>query len=123
MKFLIIGAIQMAFFLPNGISCVDGKNSLFDGILFYMPIQSVIVFVLAFIDIKNIKFYILIFILIFWIFINKIEFENRYACWSTFSNVEIIKVVLLKSSFTCFFCIGALYLFLKKYFSNNKSID
>ena len=113
---VIIGAIQMTFFLPNGLSCIDGTSSLFDGVLFYMPIQFIVVFVLTLNNIKNTKYFILIFILLFWIFINKIEFENRYACWSTFSQIEIIKVVLLKSSYTCFVCMGIFYLLFRKHF-------
>ncbi|WP_449399668.1 hypothetical protein [Chryseobacterium wanjuense] len=49
---MIIGAIQMALFLPNGISCADGKSSLLDGILLFMSIQFGIVFILSLIDKK-----------------------------------------------------------------------
>jgi hypothetical protein len=101
----------MAFFLPNGISCLDGTSSLLDGILLFMPIQFILVFILSLINKKNINYLILVLIFIFWVFINKIEFTNRHACWSTFSDIEIIKIVLLKSLYTCSICICVLVAF------------
>lgn len=48
-----IGSIQMVFFLPGGVSCIDGKSSLLDGILFYMPIQFAGVFLLSLLNKKT----------------------------------------------------------------------
>lgn len=39
----LIGGLQMAIFLPDGVSCLNGTSSLFDGILFFMLIQLFIV--------------------------------------------------------------------------------
>jgi|GEM_PF-6387282 len=38
----LIGGLQMALFLPDGVSCLNGISSLFDGILIFMPTQLVI---------------------------------------------------------------------------------
>lgn len=111
----LVGGLQMALFLPDGISCLDGTSSLFDGILFLMPIQLVIVFCLGFIDKKITAYLIPAFLLIFWLFINRHEFVARKACWSTFSDAEILKVVLLKSAITCTICLLPLYFLQKKY--------
>lgn len=113
---ILLGSLQMAFFLFEGVSCSDGKSSLLDGILFFMPIQFAIVLILSLIR-KNILHYLLIILIfVFWIFINKHEFEHRYACWSTFSDEEIIKTVLLKSSYTCSSSIILFYFFTRKFF-------
>jgi len=74
---------------------MNGTSSSFDGILFFMPIQFVIVFLIGLINKKAIAYSILIFLLIFWLFINRYKFINRHACWSTFSDTEILKAVLL----------------------------
>lgn len=113
---IVFGSLQMTFFLSDGISCSDGKSSLLDGILFFMPIQFAFIFILSLIRKKIIQYLILVLTYIFWIYINKYEFEHRYACWSTFSNSEILKSVLLKSSFTCSICLLLFYFFTKKYF-------
>lgn len=111
----LVGGLQMALFLPDGVSCLEGTSSLFDGILFFMPVQLVIVFCLGFIDKKITAYFIPSFLLIFWLFINRHEFVARKACWSTFSDTEIIKVVLLKSALTCTICLLPFYFLLKKY--------
>lgn len=110
----VIGGIQMALFLPDGVSCSDGSNSLFDGILFFMPIQFVIVFLLGLINRKITAYFIPAFLIIFWLFINRYEFINRHACWSTFSDTEILKVVLLKTLLTCTICILPVYFLIRK---------
>lgn len=109
-----IGGIQMSLFLPDGVSCSDGTSSLFDGILFFMPIQFVIVFLLGLINKKATDYIISVSLLIFWLIINRYEFINRHACWSTFSDTEILKVVLLKSLLTCTLCIIPVYFIIKK---------
>lgn len=112
---IVVGSIQMAFFLYDGVSCSDGTSSLLDGILFFMPFQFVFVFLLSLVR-KNIIYYLIMFLIfIFWIYVNEHEFENRHACWSTFSNIEIIKAVLLKSSYTCSICIFVYYFLTRKY--------
>ena len=113
-----IGCLQMAFFLFDGVSCIDGKSSLLDGILLFMPIQFVFIFILSLIRKNFIQYLILVLVLIFWIYINNHEFEHRYACWSTFSNSEVLKAVLLKSSYTCSICILLIYFFTKKFYKN-----
>lgn len=110
----LMGGLQMAIFLPDGVSCLNGTSSLFDGILFFMPIQLVIVFCLGLIHKKITAYIIPSFLLIFWLFINRDEFVIRKACWSTFSDAEILKVILLKSSLTCTICLLPLYFLIKK---------
>ena len=110
----LIGGLQMAIFLPDGLSCLNGTSSLLDGILFFMPVQMVIVFCLGLIDKKMTPYTILLFLTIFWLSINKEEFVDRKACWSTFSDAEILKVVLLKSALTCTICLLPLYFLLRK---------
>ena len=110
----LIGGLQMAIFLPDGLSCLNGTSSLLDGILFFMPVQMVIVFCLGLIDKKITPYTILLFLMIFWLSINKEEFVDRKACWSTFSDAEILKVVLLKSALTCTICLLPLYFLLRK---------
>jgi len=110
----VIGGIQIALFLPDGVSCSDGTSSLFDGILFFMPIQFVIVFLLGVINKRILVYIIPAVLLIFWLFINWHEFVNRHACWSTFSDIEILKVVLLKSLLTCTVCILPIYFLIRK---------
>ncbi|MCU7619328.1 hypothetical protein NZ698_19275 [Chryseobacterium sp. PBS4-4] len=110
----VIGAIQMAIFLPDGVSCLDGTSSLLDGILFFMPIQLVTVFIIGLVNKKVTDYFILAFLLIFWFFINKYEFTSRHACWSTFSDIEILKTVLLKSLLTCTICLFPIYFLMTK---------
>jgi hypothetical protein len=110
----VIGGIQMAIFLPDGVSCLDGTSSLLDEILFFMPIQLIAVFIIGLVNKKITDYFILAFLLIFWFFINKYEFTNRHACWSTFSDIEILKTVLLKSLLTCTICLLPIYFLIKK---------
>lgn len=109
----LLGGLQMALFLPDGVSCLDGTSSLFDGVLFFMPFQLVIVFCLGLINKKITAYTNSAFLLLFWLFINRNEIVARKACWSTFSDAEILKVVLLKSALTCTVCLLPLYFFLK----------
>jgi hypothetical protein len=111
---VIIGGIQMALFLPNGLSCSDGESSLLDGMLYFMPFQFLFVFILSLFNSKTINYIILFTVLLFWFYINKIEFTNRHACWSTFSDSEILISTLLKSTITCFIPILTLYLIMRK---------
>jgi hypothetical protein len=110
----LIGGLQMAIFLPDGVSCLNGTSSLFDGILFFMPIQMFIVLCLGSINKKITAYIIPSFLLIYWLFINRNEFVGRKACWSTFSDAEILRVVLLKSALTCTICLLPLCFLLKK---------
>ncbi|RZJ87709.1 MAG: MFS transporter [Chryseobacterium sp.] len=111
----LLGSIQMALFLPDGVSCADGSSSLLDGILFFMPVQLLIVFLLGLLN-KELRTYVIpAFLLLFWLYINKHEFVDRKACWSTFSEAEVLKVVLLKSALTCTVCLLPLYFFYKKF--------
>ncbi|EFK57101.1 MFS transporter [Sphingobacterium spiritivorum] len=110
-----IGSIQMVFFLPGGVSCIDGKSSLLDGILFYMPIQFAGVFLLSLLNKKTADLFLLVGVLLFWLWVNKVEFTSRHACWSTYTDTEIIKAVLLKSALTCGVSIALLGVFVKWY--------
>lgn len=110
-----IGAIQMTWFLPDGVSCVDGDSSLMDSIFLYMPIQFVFIFLLNLSLNKSIHYIKLILLFLFWLYINHLEFSNRQACWSTFSNNEIINVVLMKSALTCTVCILAVIITYKAF--------
>ncbi|EEI90242.1 hypothetical protein HMPREF0765_4193 [Sphingobacterium spiritivorum ATCC 33300] len=112
---VIIGSLQMAFFLPGGVSCIDGTSSLLDGILFYMPIQFAGVFLLSLLNKKTADYFLLVGVLLFWLWVNKVEFTSRYACWSTYTDTEIIKAVLLKSALTCGVSIALLGVFVNWY--------
>ncbi|WP_293915360.1 MULTISPECIES: MFS transporter [unclassified Sphingobacterium] len=112
---VIIGSMQMAFFLPDGVSCIDGTSSLLDGILFYMPIQFAGVFLLSLLNQKTMDYFLLAAVLFFWIWINKVEFTHRHACWSTYTDAELIKAVLQKSAFTCGVSIALLGVFVNWY--------
>jgi len=109
----LLSSLQMALFLSDGVSCVDGTSSLMDGILFFMPIQFIIVFFLGLINRKITAYLIPGCILLFWLLINRHEFVTRKACWSTFSDVEVLKIVLLKSALTCTICLLPVYFFIK----------
>ena len=112
---VLLGSLQMAMFLPDGVSCVDGSSSLLDGVLFFMPVQLLIVFFLGLLN-KELRTYVIpAFLLLCWLYINKQEFVDRKACWSTFSEAEVLKVVLLKSALTCTVCLLPLYFFYKKF--------
>lgn len=110
---IIIGSIQMIMFLPNGYSCIDGKGDIITGIIYFMPIQFCIVFVYSFVfkPIKRpiAKYILLLIVLMFWLYANRIEFVNRYACWSSYSEEEINANVLYKSIIPCIICIFLFY--------------
>ncbi len=110
---VIIGSIQMIIFLPNGYSCIDGKSDIISGIFFFMPIQFCIVFVYNIIFKplqKSIaKYFLLFIVLVFWLYCNKTEFTHRYACWSTYLEEEINKIVLYNSLVPCISCIIFFY--------------
>ena len=89
---VIIGAIQMILFLPDGYSCIDGESDIITAILYDMPIQFCIV---------------------------RVEFLHREACWSTFLKEEINPVVVYGSIIPCSICIFAFYIGLN-YFQKKK---
>ena len=120
---VIIGAIQMILFLPDGYSCIDAKSDVITGISIFMPIQFCIVFVYS-IFCKPIrqsiaKYILLLIILAFWLYINRIEFMHREACWSTYLKEEINPVVIYGSIIPCSICIFAFYIGLN-YFQKKK---
>ena len=111
---VIIGAIQMILFLPDGYSCIDAKSDVITGISIFMPIQFCIVFVYS-IFCKPIrqsiaKYILLLIILAFWLYINRIEFMHREACWSTYLKEEINPAVVYSSIIPCGICIFAFYI-------------
>ena len=111
---VIIGAIQMILFLPDGYSCIDAKSDVITGISIFMPIQFCIVFVYS-IFCKPIrqsiaKYILLLIILAFWLYINRIEFIHREACWSTYLKEEINPAVVYRSIIPCGICIFAFYI-------------
>jgi len=87
---IVIGAFQMYWFLPDGLSCMDAQSGIIEAIFKFMSIQALFIFLVFTIFKLNIGRYIsFIFLIFYWFFINKNEFTNRHACWSTFSNSEI----------------------------------
>ena len=111
---VIVGAIQMILFLPDGYSCIDGESDIITAILYDMPIQFCIVFVYS-IFCKPIrqsiaKYILLLIILAFWLYINRVEFLHREACWSTFLKEEINPVVVYGSIIPCSICIFPFYI-------------
>jgi hypothetical protein len=126
-----IGAIQMILFLPDGYSCIDAKSDVFTGISIFMPIQFCMVFVYS-IFCKPLrksitKYVLLIIVLAFWLYINRIEFMHREACWSTYLKEEINPAVVYSSIIPCGICIFAFYIgicyFLKKEKQKTPSSD
>ena len=55
------------------------------------------------------KYILLLIVLVFWLYANKVEFSHRYACWSTYSEEEININVLYKSIIPCIICIFSFY--------------
>ena len=108
---IFVGSIQMVIFLPDGSYCDDLSSDVISGIFRFMPIQFIIMFFNSYIF-KSYDKYTSLFVLLFlWLYINKIEFTNREACWATFSEREIEEYVIDHSIFPCsislflFFCI------------------
>jgi len=121
MKFLVItafwscimGAIQMYWFLPDGLSCIDAKSGVIEAIIKFMIIQFVAILGLQYVLKAKAIYTIPVFLCVFWFFINKNEFTYRHACWSTFSNQEIIEATLIFSIVPMITC---LVVFLLGYF-------
>ena len=110
---VIVGSLQMILFLPNGYSCIDGKSDIITGIFHFMPIQFCLVFLYSIIfkpiEKPIAKYILLLIVLAFWLYANKVEFSHRYACWSTYSEEEININVLYKSIIPCVICIFSFY--------------
>ena len=111
---VIVGSLQMILFLPNGYSCIDGKSDIITGIFHFMPIQFCLVFLYSIIfkpiEKPIAKYILLLIVLAFWLYANKVEFSHRYACWSTYSEEEININVLYKSIIPCVICIFSFYI-------------
>ena len=110
---VIIGAIQMILFLPDSYSCIDAKSDVITGISIFMPRQFCMVFVYS-IFCKPIKkpiakYILLLIVLAFWLYINRIEFIHRKACWSTYLEEEINPAVVYGSVIPCGISIYAFY--------------
>lgn len=120
---VIIGAIQMILFLPDGYSCIDGESDIITAIFYDMPIQFCIVFIYSLIfkplESSIAKYILLLIVLVFWLYINRVEFLHREACWSTFLKEEINPVVVYGSIIPCSICIFAFYIGLN-YFQKKK---
>jgi len=87
----VLGSFQMYWFLPSGISCLNPNESILDAIFIFMPFQFIVVSILLIFTKNRIQFYSLMsFLFVFWFLINMHEFTYRHACWSTFSNTEIV---------------------------------
>jgi hypothetical protein len=111
---VIVGSLQMILFLPNGYSCIDGKSDIITGIFHFMPIQFCLVFLYSIIfkpiEKPIAKYILLLIVLAFWLYANKVEFSHRYACWSTYSEEEININVLYKSIIPCVICVFSFYM-------------
>ena len=130
---VIIGAIQMILFLPDGYSCIDGESDIITAILgesdiitailYDMPIQFCIVLIYSLIfkplESSIAKYILLLIVLVFWLYINRVEFLHREECWSTFLKEEINPVVVYGSIIPCSICIFAFYIRLN-YFQKKK---
>ena len=120
---VIIGAIQMILFLPDGYSCIDGESDIITAILYDMPIQFCIVLIYSLIfkplESSIAKYILLLIVLVFWLYINRVEFLHREECWSTFLKEEINPVVVYGSIIPCSICIFAFYIGLN-YFQKKK---
>ena len=123
---VIVGSFQMILFLPNGYSCIDGKSDIITGIFHFMPIQFCLVFLYSIIfkpiEKPIAKYILLLIVLAFWLYANKVEFSHRYACWSTYSEEEININVLYKSIIPCVICIFSFYMGIY-YFEKRKKRD
>ena len=130
---VIIGAIQMILFLPDGYSCIDGESDVIiailgesdviTAILYDMPIQFCIVLIYSLIfkplESSIAKYILLLIVLVFWLYVNRVEFLHREECWSTFLKEEINPVVVYGSIIPCSICIFAFYIRLN-YFQKKK---
>ena len=130
---VIVGAIQMILFLPDGYSCIDGESDIITAILgesdiitailYDMPIQFCIVLIYSLIfkplESSIAKYILLLIVLVFWLYINRVEFLHREECWSTFLKEEINPVVVYGSIIPCSICIFAFYIRLN-YFQKKK---
>ena len=116
----IIGSIQMYWFLPEGVSCFNPNEGLFDAVLKFMILQLIFVIsIFLFVKEKFSRYMIPVFLCLFWFFINKHEFTYRHACWSTYLQSEIWLITFRKSLIPIITCLLAFtfpYLsFLKKF--------
>ena len=130
---VIVGAIQMILFLPDGYSCIDGESDVIiailgesdviTAILYDMPIQFCIVLIYSLIfkplESSIAKYILLLIVLVFWLYVNRVEFLHREECWSTFLKEEINPVVVYGSIIPCSICIFAFYIRLN-YFQKKK---
>ena len=88
-----------------------------------MPIQFCIVLIYSLIfkplESSIAKYILLLIVLVFWLYVNRVEFLHREACWSTFLKEEINPVVVYSSIIPCSICIFAFYIGLN-YFQKKK---
>ena len=123
---VIIGAIQMILFLPDGYSCIDGESDIITAILYDMPIQFCIVLIYSLIfkplESSIAKYILLLIVLVFWLYVNRVEFLHREECWSTFLKEEINPVVVYGSIIPCSICIFAFYIRLNYFQETNNPL-
>ena len=102
----LLGAIQIYWFLPDGLSCIDAKSGLIDAIFFFITIQFILVLILFLVIKGKAKPYLIVSVIgVFWFLINKHEFTYRYACWSTFSESDILYYTIQKSLMPIIVCL------------------
>ena len=123
----------MILFLPDGYSCIDGESDIITAILgesdiitailYDMPIQFCIVLIYSLIfkplESSIAKYILLLIVLVFWLYVNRVEFLHKEECWSTFLKEEINPVVIYGSIIPCSICIFAFYIRLN-YFQKKK---
>lgn len=103
---IVLGIIQMYWFLPDGLSCIDAKSGIIDAIFTFMSIQFLSVFLIYLITKGNTRFYSLIlFLCLFWFYVNKNEFTHRRACWSTYTASEVLYNTFIQSLLPIITCI------------------
>ncbi|WP_075602979.1 hypothetical protein [Saccharicrinis aurantiacus] len=117
----IFGALQMYWFLPDGLSCIDAKSGVVEAIFKFMGIQFLVVFFIQLILKSSFKLYVIaVSLCFFWFFINKNEFTYRYACWSTFSSSDILYYSFKNSIAPIITCLTVLILSIYFYKSKSK---
>lgn len=119
----IFGALQMYWFLPNGLSCIDAKSGIIEAIFKFMGIQFLVIFFIQLILKSSFKLYMIaVSLCFFWFFINKNEFTYRYACWSTFSSSDILYYSFKNSTVPIITCLTILILSVYFYKSKSKNL-
>lgn len=108
---VVTTCLQVIWASPNALSAVDLSTSPIDYIewlcLFPMLVVSFLLFIFKQFKVGNKYQIIVISVLmtVYWLFINRSEFTDRVAGWSTFSAGEVWYYVLLTMSLPLLTCL------------------